>query len=81
MRAGARLTVLSFFAGIGYTDGKIDKYSGRPYTNGNKLPYSPEYTGNAGAELNLPMGGLGARVHQPHRCQLRRQDLVPSGAE
>jgi len=49
----------SLFAGIGYTDGKIDKYSGRPYTDGNKLPYSPEYTGNAGAELKLPMGGNG----------------------
>ena len=30
-----------------------------PYTNGNKLPYSPEYTGNLGAELALPMGGSG----------------------
>jgi iron complex outermembrane receptor protein len=47
------------FAGMGFTDGKIDKYSGRPYTNGNKLPYSPDYTGNAGAELNLPIGGSG----------------------
>ncbi|CAM9671512.1 unnamed protein product, partial [Phaeothamnion confervicola] len=49
----------SLFAGVGYTDGKIDKYSGRPYTNGNKLPYSPEYTGNAGADLSVPMGGSG----------------------
>ena len=49
----------SMFGGIGFTDGKIDRYNGRPYTNGNKLPYSPEYTGNFGAELTVPMGGSG----------------------
>jgi iron complex outermembrane receptor protein len=49
----------SVFGGIGYTDGKIDRYDGRPYTNGNNLPYSPEYTGNLGAELVIPMGGTG----------------------
>ncbi len=42
---------LSFFGGIGFTDGEIDRYDGRPYTNGNNLPYSPEYTGNLGGEL------------------------------
>ena len=52
----------SLFAGIGYTDGQIDKYSGRPYTNGNKLPYSPEYTGNAGAEIKVPMGDSGLEL-------------------
>jgi iron complex outermembrane receptor protein len=51
--------VLTLFAGMGYTDGKIDKYSGRPYTDGNKLPYSPDYTGNAGVELTLPVSGTG----------------------
>jgi iron complex outermembrane receptor protein len=50
---------LALFGGIGLTDGKIDKYAGRPYTNGNKLPYAPEYTGNAGAELTLPIGSSG----------------------
>jgi iron complex outermembrane receptor protein len=49
----------TMFAGMGYTDGTIDKYSGRPYTDGNNLPYSPDYTGNAGVELTLPMGGSG----------------------
>ncbi|MGE0031429.1 MAG: TonB-dependent receptor [Steroidobacteraceae bacterium] len=49
----------SLFGGIGFTDGEIDRYEGRPYTNGNKLPYSPEYTGNLGAELTFPMGGSG----------------------
>ena len=51
--------VFSFFGGVGFTDGEIDRYEGRPYTNGNKLPYSPEYTGNLGAELALPIGGSG----------------------
>jgi iron complex outermembrane receptor protein len=49
----------SLFGGIGITDGKIDRYNGRPYTKGNKLPYSPEYTGNLGLELTFPMGGSG----------------------
>jgi iron complex outermembrane receptor protein len=53
---------LSLFGGLGYTNGKIDRYDGRPYTNGNKLPYSPEYTGNLGAELTFPMGGSGMEL-------------------
>ena len=53
---------LSFFGGIGFTDGEIDRYDGRPYTNGNKLPYSPEYTGNLGGELIVPMGGSGLEL-------------------
>ncbi len=40
---------LSLFGGYGYTDGEIDRYDGRPYTAGNKIPYVPEYTGNLGA--------------------------------
>jgi iron complex outermembrane receptor protein len=53
---------LSFFGGVGFTDGEIDRYDGRPYTNGNKLPYSPEYTGNLGAEFVVPMGGSGLEL-------------------
>lgn len=52
----------SVFGGIGFTDGEIDRYDGRPYTAGNKLPYSPEYTGNLGAELVMPMGGSGLEL-------------------
>jgi iron complex outermembrane receptor protein len=48
---------LSFFGGFAYTDSEIDKYSGRPYTEGNKVPYVPEYTGNLGTELRLALGG------------------------
>ena len=47
---------LSFFGGFAYTDSEIDKYAGRPYTEGNKVPYVPEYTGNLGGELRLPLG-------------------------
>jgi iron complex outermembrane receptor protein len=53
---------VALFGGIGLTDGKIDKYSVRPYTNGNKLPYAPAYTGNAGAEYTAPLGGSGLSV-------------------
>ncbi len=53
---------LSFFGGIGFTDGEIDRYDGRPYTNGNKLPYSPEYTGNLGAELVVPVSSSGLEL-------------------
>jgi iron complex outermembrane receptor protein len=53
---------LSIFGGIGFTDGEIDRYDNRPYTNGNNLPYSPEYTGNLGAEFVVPMGGSGLEL-------------------
>jgi iron complex outermembrane receptor protein len=48
--------VFSVFGGYAYTDGNIDKYSGRPYTKDNEVPYAPEYTGNLGAEATFPMG-------------------------
>jgi iron complex outermembrane receptor protein len=44
------------FGGYAYTDGNIDKYAGRPYTEDNEVPYAPEYTGNVGAEAAFPMG-------------------------
>ena len=48
--------LFSFFGGFAWTDGEIDQYKGRPYTKGNEVPYAPEYTGNLGAELTLPVG-------------------------
>ena len=48
--------MFSFFGGFAWTDGEIDKYEGRPYTEGNKVPYAPEYTGNLGGEMTLPVG-------------------------
>ena len=71
----------SLFGGIGFTDGEIDRYDGRPYTAGNKLPYSPEYTGNAGVEADDADGRLRPRARRARRRQLRRRDLVPPGAE
>jgi iron complex outermembrane receptor protein len=47
--------MFSVFGGYGFTDGEIDKYSGRPYTEGNEVPYAPEYTGNLGAEGKFPI--------------------------
>jgi len=49
---------LSIFGGYGYTDSEIDRYDGRPYTKGNKVPYVPEYTGNLGFEFRIPAGNL-----------------------
>ena len=46
---------LSLFAGIGTVDSRIDAYSGRPYTVGNSVPYAPKYTGDAGADLKIPV--------------------------
>jgi iron complex outermembrane receptor protein len=48
---------VTLFAGYGYNDSKIDRYDGRPYTKGNKVPYAPEYTGSAGIDLAVPVGG------------------------
>jgi len=47
---------LTFFGGVAYVDGEIDKYVGRPYTKGNEVPYAPEYTGNLGVEYGFPVG-------------------------
>ena len=47
--------MFTVFAGYGITDGEIDKYSGRPYTKGNEVPYAPEYTGNIGAEATFTL--------------------------
>ncbi len=48
---------LTLFAGYAYTDTEIDRYDGRPYTKGNKIPYAPEYTANAGLDISVPIGG------------------------
>ncbi len=60
---------LTVFAGFGYTDAKIKKYSTRPYTVGNKVPYVPDYTANLGIELRMPLTSSGlqltARIDEP----------------
>ena len=46
---------VTLFAGFGTVDSKIDTYSGRPYTQGNEVPYAPKYTGNAGVDFTVPL--------------------------
>ena len=46
---------VSLFGGFGYIHSRIDAFTDRPYTRGNKIPYSPDYTADAGVELTLPV--------------------------
>jgi iron complex outermembrane receptor protein len=46
---------LTLFAGASWLDSKIDKYSGRPYTQGGKVPYAPDYTANGGVDFAVPI--------------------------
>jgi iron complex outermembrane receptor protein len=50
---------MNLFAGVGLLDSEIDRYDGRPYTKGNKVPYAPDYTANAGVDFVVPMGDSG----------------------
>jgi len=47
---------ITLFAGYAYTDSEIIRYNGRPYTAGNKVPYAPKHTGNAGVDFKTPIG-------------------------
>ena len=47
---------VTLYGGVGITDTEIKKYSTRPYTTGNNLPYIPEATGNLGAEHAVSFG-------------------------
>ena len=47
---------LKIYGGGAVLDSEIDKNSNRPQTVGNKVPYSPEYTFNLGAEYVQPTG-------------------------
>ncbi|MCC7199867.1 MAG: TonB-dependent receptor [Gammaproteobacteria bacterium] len=58
----AAMEGLTVFGGFGYANGNIDKYTGRPYTKGNEMPYAPEYTGNLGVEYRMPLGGSGLEL-------------------
>ena len=50
---------LSLFVGAGTVDSQINRYAGRPYTAGNKVPYAPDYTATAGVDFTAPFGGSG----------------------
>lgn len=51
---------IDIFGGISWLDGEIDKNRNRPYTEGNEIPYAPEYTLNLGAEFVEPNAIMGA---------------------
>lgn len=46
---------VKLFGSFNYTDSEIKKNSSRPYTVGNKSPYTADYTLNAGIELEQPI--------------------------
>ncbi len=52
----ARVTdYLSLFGGFNILDSKIKANAARPDTVGNKSPYTPDYTINLGAQLDVPL--------------------------
>ena len=46
---------ISLFGAVNVTDSKIKKNSSRPYTVGNKSPYTADYTINLGAQAEVPL--------------------------
>lgn len=51
---------LNTYFGFGLVNGVIDKNNNRPYTEGNEVPYAPEYTLNFGTQYVLPAFHMGA---------------------
>ena len=45
------------FGSVNVTDSKIKKNSSRPYTVGNKSPYTADYTVNLGTQVDAPLSG------------------------
>ncbi len=45
----------SVFGSVNYTDSEIKKNSSRPYTVGNKSPYTADYTINLGTQIDRPV--------------------------
>lgn len=48
---------VTVYAGANVIETEIQKNSSRPDTEGNDAPYTPDYTANVGAELNIPLQG------------------------
>ncbi len=48
----------SFFGSVNVTDSEIKENSSRPYTVGNKSPYTADYTINLGTEIDTPMSDM-----------------------
>lgn len=75
----------SLFASANYTDSKIKKNTSRPYTVGNKSPYTPDYTINFGAEALEPItddlsfaGRVDVRVTGPTPFHTVQNNDVPT---
>ena len=75
----------SIFATANSTDSKIKKNSSRPYTVGNKSPYTPDYTINLGAEALEPIndyldftGRVDVRVTGPTPFHTVQNNNVPT---
>jgi iron complex outermembrane recepter protein len=47
----------SLFGSFNVTDSKIKKNASRPYTAGNKSPYTADYTINLGSQIDAPLTG------------------------
>ncbi len=45
----------SLFGSVNVTDSKIKKNTSRPYTVGNKSPYTADYTINLGSQIDAPL--------------------------
>jgi iron complex outermembrane recepter protein len=45
----------TLFGGFNVTDSKIKKNTSRPYTVGNKSPYTADYTINLGSQMEIPV--------------------------
>ncbi|MEE9444949.1 MAG: TonB-dependent receptor [Cocleimonas sp.] len=61
---------LSVFAGLGIADSEIKTYSVKSAVAGNKAPYVPSSTFNAGVQFNVPISnsiGIVARVDYENR--------------
>ena len=48
---------LKLFGSVNVTDSKIKKNNSRPYTVGNKSPYTADYTVNVGGQADVPIAG------------------------
>ena len=45
----------TLFGGVNFTDSEIKRNSSRPYTVGNKSPYTADYTINLGSQIDAPL--------------------------
>jgi iron complex outermembrane receptor protein len=58
----------SLFASYNVTDSKIKANSSRPYTVGNKSPYTADYTLNVGTQMEMPVAnGMNAVLRTDYR--------------